>query len=114
MRLVERTLRDIRIAPRQPEQDALGGMTEGFSSARIACRCAAAPAGNTLNYAANGITPLEHGEYRRQGLKLLLPRGTQIAPGDGVCMEGEEAPGWRCVAVEAWPSHVEAKIERLA
>ena len=113
MRLVERTLRSVQIAPRSVQTDSLGGVIEQFSDNRISVRCVAVPGGNTLNYAANSLNPMEHGVFLRQNLKLLMPRNTSVSAGDGICMDGEAQPGWRCVAVEKWSGHLAVKIERL-
>ena len=114
MRFVERTLRKVQIAPRQCVSDKLGGIREEFSSRKTSLRCVIVPANNTLSYAANALNPMEHGAYSRQSLKLLLPRKTAIHVGDGICLDDEENPDWRCVSLERWSSHLVAKIERLA
>ena len=106
MRIFERTRREIVIAPRAAAVDALGAQIEGFSTARIAARANLFPA-------SGGLERREAGLSDGQMLELTLPAGTQIAPGDGVCI-GANAPNWRCVEVQNWPGHCAARLERIA
>ena len=106
MRIFERTRREIAIAPRVTTVDALGAQIEGFSTARIAARANLFPA-------SGGLERREAGLSDGQMLELTLPAGTQIAPGDGVCI-GANAPNWRCVEVQNWHGHCAACRERTS
>lgn len=106
MRIFERTRREIAIAPRVTTVDALGAQIEGFSTAHTVARANLFPA-------SGGLERREAGLSDGQMLELTLPAGTQIAPGDGVCI-GADAPNWRCVEVQNWFSHCAARLERIA
>lgn len=106
MRIFERTRREIAIAPRVTTVDALGAQIEGFSTAHTVARANIFPA-------SGGLERREAGLADGQPLEMTLPAGTQIAPGDGVCI-GADAPNWRCVEVQNWFSHCAARLERIA
>ena len=106
MRIFERTRREIAIAPRVTTVDALGAQIEGFSTAHTVARANIFPA-------SGGLERREAGLSDGQPLEMTLPAGTQIAPGDGVCI-GADAPNWRCVEVQNWSSHCAARLERIA
>lgn len=106
MRIFERTRREIAIAPRVTTVDALGAQIEGFSTAHTVARANIFPA-------SGGLERREAGLADGQPLEMTLPAGTQIAPGDGVCI-GADAPNWRCVEVQNWSSHCAARLERIA
>ncbi len=106
MRIFERTRREIAIAPRVTTVDALGAQIEGFSTAHTVARANLFPA-------SGGLERREAGLSDGQQLEMTLPAGTQIAPGDGVCI-GADAPNWRCVEVQNWSSHRAARLERIA
>ncbi|HIS84186.1 MAG TPA: hypothetical protein IAB50_01260 [Candidatus Faecivicinus avistercoris] len=106
MRIFERTRREIAIAPRVTTVDALGAQIEGFSTAHTVARANLFPA-------SGGLERREAGLADGQPLEMTLPAGTQIAPGDGVCI-GADAPNWRCIEVQNWPGHCAARLERIA
>ena len=106
MRIFERTRREIAIAPRVTTVDALGAQIEGFSTAHTVARANIFPA-------SGGLERREAGLADGQPLEMTLPAGTQIAPGDGVCI-GADAPNWRCIEVQNWFSHCAARLERIA
>lgn len=106
MRIFERTRREIAIAPRVTTVDALGAQIEGFSTAHTVARANIFPA-------SGGLERREAGLSDGQPLEMTLPAGTQIAPGDGVCI-GADAPNWRCIEVQNWFSHCAARLERIA
>ena len=112
MRLVERTLKEIEIAPHTEQKAALGGVTQGFTELRIPARGSVQPASNTLNHAANALNFEAQGMRMAQTVRVLLDRDTKIEPGDGVCMDGARTPQWLCVAVENWSAHKLARLER--
>jgi len=105
MRLLERTLRRIAVAPRQAMQDALGAQIEGFSERRMPVRASVIPS-------AGGLVERETGLCRTQTMCLLMPLDTEIAVGDGVCVDSD-APEWRCVSLQRWSAHIAAQVERL-
>ena len=105
MRLLERTLKRIEIAPRAAAKDALGGVAEGFSDEHRAVRASVIPS-------TGGVYDREAGVVRTQSMCLLMPQDTGIAVGDGVCVDAEK-PNWRCVSVQKWSAHVAAQVERI-
>lgn len=105
MRLLERMLQRIEIAPRQTVTDSLGGVTESFSADRRSVRASVIPS-------TGGVMDREAGVVRVQTMCLLMPADTRIDAGDGVCV-GSDAPQWRCVCVQKWSEHVAAQVERI-
>jgi len=105
MRLLERTLQWIEIAPRKVTTDALGGVSEGFSDVRSAARASVIPSTGGLMDRAAGVE-------RVQTMCLLMPLDARIETGDGVCVESE-TPNWRCVGVQRWAAHIAAQVERI-
>jgi len=105
MRLFERTLKWIEIAPRSVAADGLGGMVEGFSAARRSVRGSVIPS-------TGGMVSRESGAAQVGTMCLLLPKDADIAVGDGVGVDGGKVE-WRCVNVENWSAHVAAQVERI-
>lgn len=105
MRLLERTLREVLIAPRQVSTDALGARLEGFSQEKRRVRASVIPS-------TEGLRAHESGLLRPQTMCLLLAADAQVNVGDGVCIDGE-APEWRCAQVERWSAHLAVRIERI-
>ena len=112
MRLVERSLCPVEIAPHTEQRDALGGVRLGFSAVRIPARGSLQPATNTLNHSANSLNFEAQGMRTAQSMRMLLPRDVPIEPGDGVCTDGAHVPQWLCVGVENWAAHKLARLER--
>ena len=106
MRLLERTLQTVLIAPQKAKTDALGAAVERVTVARTAL-----PAMQMASRA--GLEDLATGRRRVQSMCLLMPPGAVVAPGDGLCI-GEERVGWRCVDVQKWSAHLAVQAERLA
>ena len=106
MRLLERTLQTVLIAPQKAKMDALGAAVEGFSDERTEVRARVIPSSGELEDRASG-------RRRVQSMCLLMPPGAVVAPGDGLCI-GEERVGWRCVDVQKWSAHLAVQAERLA
>ena len=100
MRLLERTLQTVLIAPQKAKTDALGAAVEGFSDERTEVRARVIPS-------SGGLEDRASGRRRVQSMCLLMP------PGDGLCI-GEERVGWRCVDVQKWSAHLAVQAERLA
>lgn len=105
MRLLERTLKSIEIAPRAVAVDALGGAAEGFSSERRPVRASVIPS-------TGGLVDRAAGVERAQTMCLLMPLDAGIEAGDGVCVDADQ-PNWRCVSVQRWSAHVAAQVERI-
>lgn len=105
MRLYERTLQWIEIAPRETVVDVLGGVTEGFSDVHRSVRASVIPS-------TGGLVDRSVGVQRAQTMCLLLPQDARIDAGDGVCVDSE-VPNWRCVGVQRWSAHVAAQMERI-
>ena len=61
MRLYERTLALMEIAPHAEQPDALGGVRLSFSARRIPVRGSLQPDANTLNHAASSLNQEAHG-----------------------------------------------------
>ena len=103
MRLLERTLKVVEIAPRAVAEDALGGVAEGFSENRVSVRASVIPLGGSLEEFAAGVRAVK-------SMCLLMPFDAPVAVGDGVVADGEM---WRCVEVQKWSAHVAAKVTRV-
>ena len=101
MRLLQRKLRSVRIAPRAAEDGA-----EAFSKETRPVRARLVPV-------AGGLESRPAGLLETDGLCLLLPADCGIRAGDGVCIDADE-PEWRCVSVQERSQHVTAKLERIA
>lgn len=104
MRLLERTLRTVRIAPRTVVRDALGGVAEGFSSETKEVRASVIPS-------TGGLENRETGMREVKTMCLLMPVDAGVDVGDGVCID-EAQPRWRCVDVQRWSAHVAVRVER--
>ena len=105
MRLLERTLKWIDIAPRSVAKDGMGGGVEDFSDERFAVRASVIPSTGGMRDRAAGIE-------RVQTMCLLMPKDVRIDVGDGVCVDSEK-PDWRCVGIQKWSEHVAAQVERI-
>ena len=105
MRLLERTLKNIEIAPRLTVMDALGGVTEGFSDVHRSVRASVIPS-------TGGLIDRTAGVERVQTMCLLMALDARIENGDGVCVDSA-MPEWRCVSVQRWSAHVAAQLERI-
>ena len=101
-----RTQCGVLIARPLPVTDALGGVKEAFSAARLSARGFVSPEGGGVPVALPGI-------QARETCALILPRATDIRPRDGVWLEDAgPTPAWRCVQVQRYPLHVRAVLER--
>ena len=100
MRLLERTLKPVQIAPRVVFEDALGGGVEGFSADRLDVRASVIPLGGSLEEFASGVR-------EAKSLCLLMPRDAAVSVGDGVFADGQM---WRCVEVKKWSAHVAVTV----
>ena len=112
MRLFERTLTRMEIAPHAEEQDALGGVRLSFSARRVPVRGSLQPDANALGYSSGNLRQEAQGLRTVQRLRALLPRDAEIAPGDGVCTDGAPQPQWLVLSVENWTAHKLVRLER--
>ena len=81
MRLLERTLQTVLIAPQKAKTDALGAAVEGFSDERTEVRARVIPS-------SGGLEDRASGRRRVQSMCLLMPPGAVVAPGDGLHRRG--------------------------
>lgn len=105
MRLLERTLRTIYIAPGLTRTDAAGCVQRIFSSERLAVRGSLIPSGGEM-------AREEAGMQNRRRCTLLLPKDAPIVAGDGVAETPQGDPEWLCTGVETWSAHVSVSLER--
>lgn len=91
-----------------PTADALGSMQPGYAAARHALR-------GTLLPSQDGADPTAAGLRRQEELVLLLPLGADIAWQDGIYLSTDAArPDYRVAALERYPLHLRARLERVA
>ena len=105
MRLLERTLSRVYIAPGRTETDALGGVRRVFSQERQSVRASMIPAEGALEKLEFGLIP-------QKRCLALMPRDARIDVGDGVAESAQGDPEWLCTDVQRWSAHVAAKLER--
>lgn len=103
MRLAERTLLAVRLAPRAPRQGALGGMAEGFSDETVRLRASRIPESSALE-------TTERGMKSKEKLRLLVPGDARASAGDGVWVEEKL---YRIVTVLRWSAHLELVCEAI-
>ena len=104
MRLIERALEQVFIAPRIEKTGSLGGRAEAFSSEETAVRASILPGGGELSAREKGLST---GEV----LQLLVPADTQVKCGDGVRMRGEM---YIVSSVRRWAGHLELRCTARA
>ena len=98
MRLHERTLKEVRIAARRPETDALGGQAEGFSTEEQIIRACLLPEDG-------GLKRTDGGMVSSACIRLLLPADAAVHAGDGAYVDGR---AYLVEAVQPWTAHQEA------
>ena len=103
MRLAERTLVLVYLAPRMQISGELGGISEGFSDERLPVRASILPEESKLS-------PEEKGAKHREGLRLLVPVHAAAKVGDGVCIGGDM---YRIAGVKRWAAHCELACEAI-
>lgn len=103
MRLAERTLTMVQLAPRIRETGALGGIAEAFSAECIPLRAAILPEEGDLAAEMRGAV-------KREKLRLLVPADADAAPGDGVWVAQAL---YRITAVKRWAAHRELQCEAV-
>lgn len=104
MRLTERSLKEIRIAPRVRRSGVLGERAEGFSQETILLRGSVLPENGALSAGEKGL---------RSGRRLLLlvPADAQAKVGDGAWVDGEM---YLICAARRWSAHLELECEARA
>ena len=114
MRLLQRTLSEIRVWPRREAADGLGGVREEFSGEPQVLSGNIGYVSNTLNSTANALMSTEAGMRAAQTLRLRFMGDAGIDAGDGAALPGEARACWRCVEVSRYPLMTVARIERMA
>ena len=107
MNMHHRSALYVRIARPAPIEDGLHSLREGFAAPHQTLSARISPRSGKVSLQANGLTV-------KEGLLLLLPPCADIAPADGVWLNDESAPAFRCVRVQRYPLHTEALLERRA
>lgn len=105
MRLLERTLKTVYIAPGLVVTDALGCVKRDFSEERISVRAGIISGEGTVNSREPGLTA-------DRKITLLMPLDAPIARGDGVSETALGAPEWLCTDVTEWSAHLSVALER--
>lgn len=105
MRLYERTLRQVFIAPGLAQADALGAASRAFSEERVPVRASLIPAEGTLAEFMAGMAT-------QKKCLALMPLDAPIAAGDGVCETAAGEPEWLCEDVRRWSAHLAASLAR--
>lgn len=104
MNLRRRTATQVYIARPAPSFDLIGGAGEGFSAAHEVVWGHLLPVSGSLKAHAAGA-------HMQQTLSLLLPRGVDIRPGDGVGLTADDF-SYRVLRCDRYPLHVSALLER--
>lgn len=103
MRLAERTLTVVQLAPRVCEAGELGGIAECFSRNCIPLRAAILPE-------EGGLEAGERGAVNRERLRLLVPADAGAAVGDGIWIAQAL---YRIAEVKRWAAHRELLCEAV-
>ena len=104
MRLVERTLTQLEIAPRISQTGALGSRRQAFSDEHIAVRGSVLPLKGRMDVQRSGLKALD----RR---RVLVPADTPVHAGDALVIGGEY---FTVVNIERWQGHKELDCEAEA
>lgn len=104
MRLAEKRLVQVEIAPRMVSRGNLGGRAEGFSPERIPVRASILPEEGRMGADVRGLSTGER-------LRLLVPADTRVQVGDGVVMEGGM---YIVLSVARWSAHLELECRAKA
>lgn len=105
MRLRERELKTLYVAPSIQMKDGMGGIVRGFSGDRNPVRCSMIPQ-------SCGLEALEGGMRTSEKYMAIMPADAGIVPGDGICESIDEEPLWLCTEVIPWSAHLAATLER--
>lgn len=103
MRLLERAMREVKIAKRKADIDAIGCVREAFGEPKSIRAC--------VLPSTEGMENREMGLVQVQSICLLMDKDAAVEPGDGLCLEGE-TPQWRVKTVRRWREHVAVQAER--
>ena len=96
MRLKERQLLEVEIAPRACVKGALGSVTEGFGE-KVSVRASVLPQSGACSVQEGGLKS-------GKGLKIIIPKDIPVSEGDGVWLGGEM---YTVSSVHAWRAHAE-------
>ena len=108
MRMRFRTGAVVYAARYAPRADALGSVQADYAPQRHALRGALLPS-------QDGADPTAAGLRRQEELVLLLPPDADIAWQDGIYLTPDAAqPAYRVAALERYPLHLRARLERVA
>lgn len=102
MRLKERELAAVEIAPRVCVKGALGSVTAGFGE-RICVRASVLPDDQAFSAGEGG---LKSGER----LAVIVPKDIPVSEGDGLFMDGK---AYKILSVRNWRAHRELTCARL-
>ena len=102
MRLKERSLVTVEIAPRVCVKGALGSVTAGFGE-RICVRASVLPDDQAFSAGEGG---LESGE----GLVAIISKDVSVSEGDGLFTDGKV---YEILSVRSWRAHRELTCARL-
>lgn len=104
MRLLERTLVQLEIAPRIRKIGELGGRAEAFSKVRSAVRGSVLPEGGETE-------TCERGMVARDRLRILVSADVVVSAGDAVVMQETY---YRVLRVDRWAAHRELICEAIS
>lgn len=104
MRLHERTLVRVEIAPRIRSVGALGGRKQAFSQDVTAARGSVLPQ-------QGGLSRRESGLCAKECVRALVPADVSVSPGDKITAEGRD---YLVVSALRWQGHIELECEALA
>ena len=96
MRLKERELVTVQIAPRVCVKGALGSVTAGFGE-KISVRASVLPENRAYSQSDAGI---KSGE----AIRIIIPKDAPVSEGDGVWLDGRQ---YAVSAAHKWRAHTE-------
>ena len=102
MRLRERDLVTIRIAPRVCVKGALGSVSAGFGE-RKAVRASVLPENRAISIRESGLAS-------GAALRIIIPKDTAVSEGDGVWLNGE---AYTVSSVCRWRAHAELTCAKM-
>ena len=106
MNLRHRTRSTAFIFRPAPIRDALGSLQEAFSAPHLTVQGHFLPDSGSLKKGTEGL-------HAKQTLRLLLPPGTDIRPGDGVGQSPDTAE-YRVTRCDSFPLHLCVHLEAIA
>lgn len=104
MRLLERTLVKVEIAPRIRKMGALGSRSQAFSEQRTAVRASVLPEEGRLHMNKSGICAHD---CRR----VLVPLDAPVTEGDALVIDGKF---FTVLYIKRWQSHMALTCEAVS